>query len=257
MNTNELTAASGSVLLAIVVTAIVLQWRTNVELRREVANLRETRRESLALRTDAPRDSGAATSRADGTENRPPPERAELARLYQEINQLKTRTQEIARVVARGAEGAVPLNLLPASAWKNAGKATPSAAAETLMWAADGGDVETLAKSIFLEPAAREKAEGILARLPDSMRATYDTPEKLVALLMAREGDIRAMQVLVENKQGDDALVNLRAQKDDGKTKEEGYQFRRANDGWQMVVPGKLVDKFGKKLTEPPKKGGK
>ena len=71
---------------------------------------------------------------------------------------------------------------------------------------------------------------------------------------MAREGDIRAMQVLSENVAGNDALVNVRAQKGDGKTKEDGYSFRRVENGWQLVVPGKAVEKYGKKLTEPEKK---
>jgi hypothetical protein len=72
--------------------------------------------------------------------------------------------------------------LLPASAWKNAGKESPAAAAESLMWAADSGDLEVLANSILLDAAAREKAAAILARLPESSRQTYNTPEKLIEL---------------------------------------------------------------------------
>ncbi len=93
--------------------------------------------------------------------------------------------------------------------------------------------------------------------MPDSVRATYDTPEKLVALLLARESDIRAMQVLGESSSGDDAVVNLRTLKEDGKTKDEGLQFRRSSDGWRMNVTGKAMDKMGKKLSDQPKKDGK
>jgi len=131
---------------------------------------------------------------------------------------------------------------------------SPEAAAESFMWASDSGDLDVLANSIVLDAAAREKAAAILARLPEASRQTYDTPEKLVALLLARDTDARAMQVLGANTAGDDALVSLRLQKDDGKTKDEGYQFRRTGDGWRLVVPGKAVDKMGKKLTDPPKK---
>lgn len=137
---------------------------------------------------------------------------------------------------------------------KNAGRGTPEAAAESLMWASDSGDLDVLANSILLDAAARERAAAILARLPDATRQTYDTPETLVALLLARDADARAMQVLGANTAGDDALVSLRLQKDDGKTKEEGYQFRRTSDGWRLVVPGKAVDRMGKKLTDPPRK---
>lgn len=125
------------------------------------------------------------------------------------------------------------------------------------MWATDSGNVDELAKSITLDQAAREKAEAILSRMSDTVRATYDTPEKLVALLLARETDIQAMQVLGESTAGDDALVNMRLMKQDGKTKEEGMQFRRTSDGWRMNVTGKAMDKMGKKLTDLPKKDGK
>ena len=133
---------------------------------------------------------------------------------------------------------------------------TPAAAAETLFWATDSGDIEALANAIILDPAAREKAEVILARMSDSVPATYNTPEKLVALLLARETDIRGLQVLGESQAGSEALVNLRLLKDDGKTKDEGLQFRQTPDGWRMTVTGKVVDKMGKKLTDPPKKDG-
>ena len=232
--------------------AVVAQWRINSDLRREIDELNGR----LGVPWVAPADTGSGERASSDTVR--PTERAELARLRAEVDALKERTQALTRIAsARAAETGVPLNLTPASAWKNAGKASPSAAAETLMWATDGADWEAIAASIFLDPAAREKAEAIRARLPESSRALYDTPEKLVALLMAREGDVQAMQILGENRAASDALVNLRTQKGDGKTKEEGLQFKQTTDGWKLVVTGKAVDKYGKKLTEPPKQNGK
>lgn len=176
--------------------------------------------------------------------------------MREDIDQLKTKTQAVARLVVRTAEGAVLLNLRPTHAWKNSGRGTPASAIETLLMAADGGDVDTLAASILLDAEAREKAQAILDRRPEAVRATYGTPEKLIALLMARDADIRAMQVLSESQANNDALVMLRLQKGDGKTKDEGHAFRREGDGWRLVIPGKAVEKNGKKLTDPPKKGG-
>ena len=238
----------GPVITLIVVLAIgaVVQWRINGDLRDEIAELR-------------------GEKRADGQPAAAPQQRvvvagvsaAELARLRADVDQVRARLEIVARSGGAPKAGAAePMNLIPAKAWKNAGTGTPAAAAETFLWATDGGDWETLAKSIYLDPAAREKAEAMLARLSPAARATYDTPEKLIALLMAREGDNQGMQVLGENHAGDEALVNLRLQKGDGKTKEEGLPFRRTSDGWKLVVNGKAVDKFGKKLAEPPK-GGK
>jgi hypothetical protein len=229
--------------------ALVQQRATNAELRLQIEELYR----KIGVERPAP-SSGTAGSVSVSKEGISATERGELARLRAEVSVLKVRTQELALAVKQGAAGSGPLNLVPASGWKNAGRSSPEAAAESFLWASDSGDLEVLANSILLDAAAREKAAAILARLPESTRPTYDTPEKLVALLLARDTDARAMQVLGANTAGDDALVSLRLQKDDGKTKDEGYQFRRTTDGWRLVVPGKAVDKLGKKLADPPKK---
>lgn len=232
----------------LVVGVLIQQQLTLAGLRRELDALRGPSAPPENNGTPGRPASGASGAPASGGE------RTELVRLRDEVNELRARTAALAQQAARGAPGSTPLDLRPASAWRQSGKATPSDAAESLFWAADSGDLNLLANSIVLDPAAKEKAEAILARLPLETRTAYDTPEKLIALLLARDVDARAMQILGENKAGDDALVNLRLQKDDGKTKDEGYQFRRTSDGWRLVIPGKAVDKFGKKLTNPPKK---
>ncbi len=240
----------GTVLVVLALGAVV-QWRINVGLREDLDRL------AAAPGAHLP-GSGAGTPAnarnpvtSVGLDSA---DRAELERLRVEVNELKARTQALANRPKETTGVMAPLALAPASAWKNSGRATPSTAAETMMWAVDSGDVAALANSIYLDQAAREKAQAILARMSEEVRRTYDTPETLVALLLAREGDVRAMQVLGESKAGDEALVNLRLQKDDGKTKEEGIQFRRTPDGWRMTISGKAVDKMGKKLAEPPKK---
>jgi len=238
----------GGVLVGVMLLAFLHQQRWNEQLRHEIDGLRLALGQPVGSRNAAvPSTSGAAP----GKESAAHPE---LTRLRAEVNELRARTAALAHPLGKEPAGSPTLNLRPASAWRQAGKATPSDAAESLFYAADGGDVETLAKSIFLDHEARERAEAILARLPPESRAAYDSPEKLVALLLARDIDAKALQILGENQAGNDALVNLRTQKDDGKTKEEGYQFRQTADGWKMVIPAKAVDKFGKKLTDPGKK---
>ena len=249
MNSNRLTLGVSTLTFLVVVAGFAWQWRINQELRLAIELLEATG-------GVAPKDGIKNDRTADGAAG---PKRIgldELTQMRDDIEQLKTRTQAVARLVVRNAEGAVLLNLRPSSAWKNSGRSTPTTAIETLLMAADGGDVDTLAASILLDDEAREKAQAILDRLPEAARATYGTPEKLIALLMARDADIRAMQVLSENQANNDALVNVRLQKGDGKTKDEGYSFRRDGDGWRMVIPGKAVEKYGKKLSEPAKKGG-
>jgi hypothetical protein len=238
----------GGVLFASVLVAFIYQHRLNEQLRREVDELRSLLGQPVAAR------SPGASGPVSGAPATDPAAATELRRLREEVNELRARTAALAHPLGKEPAGSPPLNLRPASAWRQAGKGTPSAAAESLFWAADGGDVETLAKSILLDADARAQAEAILARLPPESRAAYDSPEKLIALLLAREIDVKALQILGENQAGDDALVNLRMQKDDGKTKEEGYPFKRTSDGWRLVIPAKAVDKFGKKLSDPGKK---
>lgn len=239
--------------LVVLALGVIVQWQVNAGLRRDLDRLSAAVDAQAASRAGDRSPAERAQRASQGT-NLSLADRTELERLRAELNELKTRTQALANRAVNPGGTMVPLALSPSSAWKNSGRSTPSSAAETMMWAVDSGDVEALAGSIYLDQAAREKAAAILARMSESVRATYDTPEKLVALLLAREGDVRAMQVLSENKAGDEALVNMRLQKDDGKTKEEGIQFRRTPDGWRMTVSGKAVDKMGKKLAEPPKK---
>lgn len=68
----------------------------------------------------------------------------------------------------------------------NAGRDTPSTAIQTLVWAATKGDEEKLAETLSVAGAAREKADILLARLPESERAKY-TPESLAALAVTGE----------------------------------------------------------------------
>jgi hypothetical protein len=249
MRPDKLALGLLSMVVLVGAIALVQQRTTNAELRLQIEEL-----ERKIGHGGSSANSGAAGSVSISSEGISANERGELVRLRAEMSVLKVRMQELALAVKQGAAGGAPLNLVPASGWKNAGRNSPEAAAESFMWASDSGDLEVLANSILLDAAARESAAAILARLPEASRQTYDTPEKLVALLLARDTDARAMQVLGANTAGDDALVSLRLQKDDGKTKEEGYQFRRTADGWRLVVPGKALEKMGKKLTDPPKK---
>jgi hypothetical protein len=255
MNLPRISLGVAVLALVVALAGWAMQWRATQELRGAFAALesRSMGVPSTGSRTEG--GSGAGTTSLGGA-GTAVVSGTEIAQMRDNIEKLKTRTQALGRMALQQVANNAPLDLRPASAWKNAGRGTPSAAIETLFWASDGGEVETLAASILLEPDAREKALALLARLPDAVRAQYDTPEKFIALFMAREGDARAMQVLTENISGNDALVNVRAQRGDGKTKEDGYVFRRSPDGWRLVVPAKSVDKFGNKLTKPDKKKG-
>jgi hypothetical protein len=100
----------------------------------------------------------------------------------------------------RGAPGTVPLarppaddeaavrlqalraaGMKPSSEWENAGRATPTAAFETMLWAWHTRDYDVLATLIGFNDAAKAKLDAWFAALPASVRAKFGTPERAIA----------------------------------------------------------------------------
>ncbi len=236
---------------------IFLQQQNIADLRGEVAGLRTELQQVTKAQADAARASrpqsqttaAADTSAADE-------QRAELAKLREEMAALKKSTQEVVRVAqaatqaARG-ESPIPVKLTPASELKNVGRATASAAVETVLAAAVGGDVETLANSILLDQSAEAKADELFARLPDSARAQYGSPDKLIALMLAKDAAaLTGMQVLGQRDISPDVVgVRVRLATDEGKTKEQGLGFRKTSDGLRLIITDDVVKKYAGQLS--------
>jgi RNA polymerase sigma factor (sigma-70 family) len=148
----------------------------------------------------------------------------------------------------------VPLaaGLSPVESLGNAGRATPRAAFATQLWAARTGNSELEATAITFGPEARAKLVALAAELPVSLTSEYDTPEKLMAFILAgSHHPVGGMQVLGETTQSDDD-VTLQTQwqhVDDDIVHQSDIQFHRADDGWKMVVPVVLVDRAAAYLT--------
>lgn len=177
---------------------------------------------------------------------------AAIVRLKGELDALKSAPAEATAEPAAPDEAGPPPKaeslLASAATWKNAGRATPRAAFETALWAAAGGDVDALAQTLALEPAARDAASALLASLPAAQRSSYATPERLVSLLAAREMGFDAMRVLAQTKSpaGDTVLgVVLMSE---NKTRGANLTLRQAADGWQLVVPRSAVEKYSAQL---------
>lgn len=95
----------------------------------------------------------------------------------------------------------------PATSWRNRGQATPTAALETALWAAAGGDIETLKNLLSIGADTRQKAEGLLARLPADARARYATVEDLIAEMTVKNVPLGAAQLVWFNQQSEDAAT--------------------------------------------------
>lgn len=259
---NKLSVAGVVVVLAAGGAAVFLQHQDNRALRREVGLLRtEVQMATRTMdRVATSRVQDAGPTAGTGVVM-PSGDSGELVKLREEMAALRKSTQGLTELVqtAQAAaklksmstpESSVATKLIPATEWKNAGKGSPEAAAETALWAALGGDVETLANTLVFTPTAKAKGDAWFASLPESTRQQYGSAEKVMALLIAREsGALTGMQVLGQKDIGaDDVGLRIRFTSD-GKTKDDTFLMHRNPDGWRLLLPDQTVENLAKKLA--------
>ena len=130
----------------------------------------------------------------------------------------------------------------------NVGRATPRAAFQTLVWAAMKGDDRVLATALAMPEPAREKADALLARLPEDARKKYPTAESLAAIAVAGEmlkGG--ALELPGETfRDATHAVIQIRTQ---NSAKEARLPMQLGPGGWQFVVPERAIDGMGRRLA--------
>ena len=268
--THFIWVANGALLLAGVVAWVWPQAERDA-LRGELVAIRAAAREVERLREDNRRlATGAAP---EGEVERLRADHAALGRLRDELAGLKGRAETKAgEAAAKGAEraprvaadpvapaGAGPV--VPAAEWKNAGRATPTAALETLMWTAAGGDIEAMVGAIKLDYNGRIAAKAALEQMPDALRATYGTPERLVALLTMPNVPLGAMQVIkvdvsvpANTQNTEMAVMQVRLKTAEGRWEEKGLVlFRNPTnaEGWRFSVMVSAVQEYLAMLKAP------
>jgi hypothetical protein len=254
--------AVGVLALTALAAVVWVQHQDSAELRNEIAGLRTD------VQRGVPRSVSDATTPAGGShESRLPTatdslDQNELRKLREEIAALRASTKELTQIAQAaqaasalkslgGTETTIATKLTPAEALKNAGKSTPEAATETILWAAFGGDVDTLSSGLVFTPTAREKADAWFAGLPEKTRTQYGTPEKVMALMIAKDAaGLSGVQVLGQKEIAPDNVgVRVRFGSTDGNTKDDNLLFRRVNDGWRMVLPDAAFEKIARKVS--------
>lgn len=241
-------------LCAGVVLTFVWQRQTNESLRAELEALRDQEREHARLMGDHVRLQAAQISATELEALRS--DHIALERMRAEVAAAKQRAVERKQAeVMKTAASAEPNPYepsimdgpMPVSMWKNAGSATPAAAVETALWAAAGGDVDRLAHMLVFAPGAREKAQALLAELPGAMRADFDSPEKLVASLGAKDVPLTSAR-LIDPKMQDGNETRIVAQLSGSKAGENPrtvlLSLREADGSWKLVVPTKAIEKY-------------
>lgn len=236
------------VLVAGAGTALVLQRQTERELRNQLALQQEQTRKLAQLREENRRLSADQGTKEQLIALRE--DRVALERLRSELETLKNRSKEPAGATAPKQSG--PATFIPASDWKNAGRATPLAALETVLWAAAGGDLETLTRNLFLDAKVKAQADQLFAGLPDGLRQQFGSAERLVALMTAKDVPLGAMQPLDAKPFGtDEVAIAVRLKSPEGKITSVVLTAHRTDDGWRLKVPASALQKYTDVLRRP------
>jgi hypothetical protein len=140
----------------------------------------------------------------------------------------------------------------PAGGWKNCGRATPESAIETVLWAASGGDLDTLKASLFIGDEARSKAESVLANLPDGLRHQFATPEDLLALIVAGNIPLDSALLAARQQNGtNDVTEYLRLKDAQGRSRQVFLSLRNGPDGWRLSVPANALEPIARVEGNP------
>lgn len=244
-------------LLAVLAGALWRQRGESVRLQAELELQRMERRELDQLRAEKQRLTALQIPAAELERLRA--DHDAVARLRHELDVLRqagerraaqftpTRSAPPPSPTPSATEGIVADTLL-----KNVGRSTPAAAVETALWAATGGEVDALAGTLLLEGEARHAAESMLAGMPPAVRSQYGTPERLVALLTAKEIPLGSMHILAPPKP-DPAGTRVVAQLRDhaGFIRAVALSVRKDGDGWKLVVPAGAIEKFRSSPAAP------
>jgi hypothetical protein len=139
----------------------------------------------------------------------------------------------------------------------DAGRATPAAALQTLLWAALKGDDAQLASVISLSRTTREQASALLVNLPAQVRSTW-TPEKLGALFFT--GFCTEMTgAAINNVTISDANHATIAVRFTNGSKEVvlPLSVETGDGGWQVMLPEKAIDAIQRRLQATEKNSPK
>ncbi len=222
-----------------------------------VDRLREENRRTQELVTRSQTDLADATQAIH----------ADVVRARSEVADLEKRAAErYAHMTARAAIDAAALEnsrdplkgFTRLEHFQNLGQATPSAAFQTLVWAAMKGDEAVLGQISTISSPARAAAVAMIARLPESARDQW-TPEKFAAMFfLGALNEVSAAQILPETP-GDAQHTGFGVRLKSGeKETTVPLQWQLGANGWQVVVDEKIMAAVQKRVANavvpPPKK---
>ncbi len=231
----------------LVAAALGWQWRVGGRLRAELDRQRAAVAEHRRLQAEHARL--AALQVTPEERSRRQDERERLTVLLTEVEGMRRRADLAANAARRTASPLPPLadireRAVPAVQWRNAGQAEPVATIETALWAAAGGDLDVLAGAMQLDEGSRQKAAEFFARQPAALQREVGTPEKLIALLAAKDVPLGTAQVLTELPGPEQTKLTVRTEDVGGNAKTLVLRLKNDGKNWRVVVPARTVDEY-------------
>jgi hypothetical protein len=221
--------------------AWLLQREATAQLGDEIGLLRDenqklavVRAENVRIIAALPASAALEAMRAD---------HAAVSRLRAEIEKLKVETEAQASALAHAA-----MPLIPASEWRNAGRSTPSATVETIVWAISRKDVDGLASMLSIDAQLRPSVDQLFAVLPEDFRARYGTVERWLVDPMVKGPPIDGMQIVGERQLDVDRVeLTVRFHIQNREFQELPVLLKHGDDGWRTIIMPKAVQEMANK----------
>jgi hypothetical protein len=187
-------------------------------------------------------------------------ERKRREALHAETEALRARLAALQGGATAQAAADAEQNELSAKDWTNAGRLTPRAAIESVLWAASHGDVDHLAALLGFQPDVREQVDAMFAKLPEASQRDFGSAENVIATMLAGSfpKDASSMKILADKQWGEDAGIAMTVDHEDGKSRTNQFRLHHTPDGWQLMVPASVIEGYQQTLMgdSPPAAAG-
>jgi hypothetical protein len=228
-----MTKAKTTLLVGIAVAlaaTVTIQQRTNAALRMQRDMLDQTALQLEPLRAENAR-LGRIAAEAAAMQG----EQAEVAQVRAQLAEAKNRAKKIDPV---DQTGQITSRLVPIGELRNRGNATAAAAFETLYWAKQQMDIETIEKLVALSPESRARLVERFNALTPEQRATVPwatTPERMVIVSWVRNNPETAVSVNTDTAIDDERTYLSGHRQDARGLSNFDLLMTRTTEGWKWL----------------------
>jgi len=142
----------------------------------------------------------------------------------------------------------------PVENYRNEGRATPLAALQTIAWACDRGDVDTVRQLLQLDPGARNRIEAFRATLPESVQAEWKTVDEMAVAMLT-------LNIMFSPFPSADLLATATPEPvGEGRVRlrlpglpKDNTEYQQTSDGWSYVLTEAMVNNYIRRYQESQK----